>query len=283
MLCSTQLLRRQLADKITPVYPSREADQIAALIIEHFFNISGTSQLLQNKIDLSQKIEHQLDTICKRLLDHEPIQYVLGYTEFYGRRFKTDCRALIPRPETEELVHLILSNNISAETCVLDIGAGSGCIAITLSLETGCKCIALDIDPLALALTAENADLLETEIELIQANLLTDQPKLPALDIIVSNPPYVPEADFGQLECRVTSFEPHRALFVPDSNSLVFYQRIAHLAPKYLQPGGQVFLEIYHLAGQEVKALFKTPQWSQVQIKKDLQTRDRFVRATLSL
>lgn len=283
MLSSTQFLRKQLTDKITPVYHSREADQISALIIEHFFNLSGTSQLLDNKIDLTQEIEQQLETICQRLLNQEPIQYVLGHTEFYGRRFKTDHRALIPRPETEELVHWILSNNISPEAYILDIGTGNGCIAITLSLETGCKSIALDLDPQALALTGENAWSLGAEIDLVKADFLTDQPQLPGLDIIVSNPPYIPAADSGQLEPRVRSFEPHRALFVADSDSLVFYHRIAHLAPEYLKPGGQVFLEIYHLAGPAVKALFRRPQWSQVQLKKDLQGRDRFVNAALSL
>ncbi|GJM28087.1 MAG: release factor glutamine methyltransferase [Cyclobacteriaceae bacterium] len=282
MQCTTQFLREKLSAKICTLYDRREANQIAALIVEHFFKISTTSQLLGMEIVVSRELEIELDEICQRLLDHEPVQYVLGYTEFYGRQFKTDSRALIPRPETGELVHSILAENkIAPHTTVLDIGTGSGCIAITLALETGCSTFALDFDPLALALTAENADRLGVEIDLIKADLFKDLPELPAVDLIVSNPPYVPESDLKLIDNNVKNYEPHQALFVPDSDSLMFYQRIAVIAPGLLKPGGQVFLEIYHLSGQEVQTLFQPPQWSQVLIKKDLNGKDRMVKATL--
>jgi release factor glutamine methyltransferase len=219
--------------------------------------------------------------IFDRLLKHEPIQYVLGYTEFYGRQFKTDARALIPRPETEELVDFILNEAVSDASNIMDIGTGSGCIAITLALETGCKVFALDVDIDALALARENALSLGAEINFIQADILTTKPGIRNLDFIVSNPPYVPQSCQASMDRRVIDFEPSQALFVPKQNPLTFYQRIANLASDYLVPGGQVFLEIYHLAGPAVKSLFQGPQWSQALIKKDLQGKDRIVKAIL--
>lgn len=282
MQTTTSDLRKEFKVKLTASYHPREADQIAAIVIEHFFGIPSTSQLLNKEITISGEIELQVYQIIDRLLKNEPIQYVLGYTEFYGRRFKTDPRALIPRPETEELVDYILTHGISKNSTVLDIGTGTGCIAISLALETGCTVLALDSEAEALTLAKENAAALGVEISFIHADILTTKPDLPALDLIVSNPPYVPLTDLASLHSRVKDYEPSQALFVPDQDPLIFYKRIAHLAPTYLVPGGQVILEIYHLMGPALASLFQEPQWSQVQIKKDLQGKDRIFKATLS-
>ena len=260
-----------------------EADQIAALIIEHLFKIPTTSQLLDNEIDISRKIKNHYQRMVNRLLQHEPIQYVLGYTEFYGRRFRTDSRALIPRPETEELVDYILSHQIPKDSRVLDIGSGTGCISITLALQTGCTVFSLDVEKEALDLTRENAHALGADIKCIHADFLGVPTRLPPLDFIISNPPYIPQGDLSTIDSRVKNFEPSKALFVPDHNPLIFYERIAQLAPEYLIAGGQVFLEIYHLAGPEIMALFKGPHWSQVNLKKDLQGKDRMINATLKV
>ena len=281
MLTSTRIIRKKIKKVLSPVYDPTEADQVAALIIEYLFGVPTTSQLLDNEVDFSRKIEPQYQKIINRLLQHEPIQYVLGYTEFYGQRFKTDSRALIPRPETEELVDYILSHQIPKDCKVLDIGSGTGCISITLALQTGCTVFALDVDREALALTRENAQALGADIKCIRADLFSTPPRLPLLDFIISNPPYVPQGDLGTIDSRVKNFEPSKALFVPDHNPLIFYERIAQLAPGHLVAGGQVFLEIYHLSGPEIMALFKGSQWSQVNIKKDLQGKDRMIKATL--
>ncbi len=278
---TTNILRKEFSSSLSPIYQPREADQIASIVIEHLFGIPGTSQLLHQKMTISTAQELTVYKIFDRLLKHEPIQYVLGYTEFYGRQFKTDARALIPRPETEELVDFILNEAVSDASNIMDIGTGSGCIAITLALETGCKVFALDVDIDALALARENALSLGAEINFIQADILTTKPGIRNLDFIVSNPPYVPQSCQASMDRRVIDFEPSQALFVPKQNPLTFYQRIANLASDYLVPGGQVFLEIYHLAGPAVKSLFQGPQWSQALIKKDLQGKDRMLRAIL--
>jgi len=265
---TTNILRKEFSSSLSPIYQPREADQIASIVIEHLFGIPGTSQLLHQKMTISTAQELTVYKIFDRLLKHEPIQYVLGYTEFYGRQFKTDARALIPRPETEELVDFILNEAVSDASNIMDIGTGSGCIAITLALETGCKVFALDVDIDALALARENALSLGAEINFIQADILTTKPGIRNLDFIVSNPPYVPQSCQASMDRRVIDFEPSQALFVPKQNPLTFYQRIANLASDYLVPGGQVFLEIYHLAGPAVKSLFQGPQWSQALIKK---------------
>jgi len=278
---TTNILRKEFSSSLSPIYQPREADQIASIVIEQLFGIPGTSQLLHQKMTISTAQELTVYKIFDRLLKHEPIQYVLGYTEFYGRQFKTDARALIPRPETEELVDFILNEAVSDASNIMDIGTGSGCIAITLALETGCKVFALDVDIDALALARENALSLGAEINFIQADILTTKPGIRNLDFIVSNPPYVPQSCQASMDRRVIDFEPSQALFVPKQNPLTFYQRIANLASDYLVPGGQVFLEIYHLAGPAVKSLFQGPQWSQALIKKDLQGKDRMLRAIL--
>ena len=276
------IFRKELKSQLTSHYQPREADQIAALIVEHLFESPTTSQLLANEIHVSKQIERQAQQIISRLLQHEPIQYVLGYTEFYGRRYKTDPRALIPRPETEELVHFILAEGIRDKSRILDIGTGTGCIAITLALETKSNVYALDIDQTALALAKENASLLVAPINFMQEDILSTRLSLPNLDLIVSNPPYVPQKDLAAIDSRVKDFEPTKAVIVPDEDPLIFYQRIAQLATEYLSPGGRVYLEIYHLAGSAISALFQPPQWSQVLVKKDLQGKDRMIRATLN-
>ena len=278
---TTNIIRKEFSSKLRPNYESREADQISSLVVEHLFQISGTTQLLGKEVTISNTLGQRTDQILERLLNNEPIQYVLGYTEFYGRRFKTDSRALIPRPETEELVDFMLKEAVSDAHRILDIGTGSGCIAITTNLETDCKVFAIDVDMDALALARENAVSLGAAINFIQADMLNTKPDLPQLDIIVSNPPYVPKSDHAFMDSKVKDFEPLQALFVPKQDPVIFYQRIANLAPEYLVPGGQVFLEIYHLAGPSVKSLFQGPQWSQVLIKKDLQGKDRMLKAIL--
>ena len=133
---TTAVFRKELSSHLTSLYQPREADQIAALIIEHLFDIPTTVQLLTNEISVTKQNEQQAQQIIRQLLQQQPIQYVLGYTEFYGRRYKTDPRALIPRPETEELIHFILADGIREKSRILDIGTGTGCIAITLAHET---------------------------------------------------------------------------------------------------------------------------------------------------
>lgn len=276
-------IKKHITAELSDCYHSREAESIAALIIENLFSIPGTWQLLNKQVTVTEEIDDKIRRMVRQLLRHEPVQYVLGYTEFYGRRFKTDARALIPRPETEELVHFVLSHRIPENSKILDIGTGSGCIAITLALESGAKVYALDVEGGSLELARENAASLQASIRFLQADFLNDRLELSALDVIVCNPPYVPESDRQSLDQRVKDYEPSTALFVPDQKSLIFYERIAQMAPVYLKPGGQIFLEIYHKAGPAVSKLFRGAKWSQVLVKKDLQGKDRMLKACLTV
>ena len=273
-------LRKAIATQLLPVYHNAEADQVAALLIEHLFGHKPIEQLLAPQIEMTYAIDGKIKQMIQRLLQEEPWQYVLGYTHFYGRVFQTDSRALIPRPETEELVALALEQQYDPDYTLLDIGTGTGCIAITLALETGCKTYALDLSAEAIALAQDNAQSLGASVEFIQADILSSALELPKLDLIISNPPYVPESDRASINPRVKDFEPDSALFVPDSNLLLFYRRITALAPEYLKPGGQLYLEIYHTQSQEVLELLQAPRWSQAITKKDLQGKDRLVSAT---
>ena len=280
-LKSSSALRLHIRDRLVPTLPLQEADQIARLIIEALFGISISAQLLDRPIQISLASEREIGSIIQRLLKHEPIQYVLGYSEFFGHRFKTDNRALIPRPETEELVQMVLQQQISQSSTILDVGTGSGCIAISLALACNSQVYAIDLDSNTLDLARENAKALTANVQFIHADFLTDLVELPVLDIIVSNPPYVPESDLPSLEARVRDYEPSAALFVSDHDPLIFYRRMVEIAPLYLKPGGQVFMEIYHTAGPDIVRLFEQSRWSQVQVTKDINGNDRLLHAIL--
>lgn len=280
---TTTSLRTEITNKLIAVYDPREADQVAGLVIEHLFGITSINQLLGKEINLTSQLQQKLAQIIRRLLKHEPIQYVLGHTEFFGRLFKTDPRVLIPRPETEELVHLVLQEDLNHTHRILDIGTGSGCIAITVALESNCKSIGIDIDPSALALSKENAREHGVKVDWLELDILEETPKIDPVDLVVSNPPYVPQWDRDEMDSRVKDFEPGQALFVPDNDPYIFYRRIAELAPHILKPEGRVYLEIYHQAGKAICDLFTGPNWSQVNLKKDLQGRNRMVNATLNV
>ncbi len=276
---SSKELRQQIRGQLSAVYQHHEADQLAAMVIDHHFGISPTKQLISQELQMLPSIKEHIELKLERLLKHEPIQYVLGSTEFYGYEFKTDTRALIPRPETEELVRWVLDTGLTNKSKVLDIGTGSGCIAITLSLEAGANVYALEAAPAALELAQENAQHLKAPVQFLQVDIMSKLPDLPMFDVLISNPPYVPDGDLDTIEPRVKDFEPASALFVPDHDPLKFFKRIAELAPCYLKPGGRVFLEIYHSAGPAVSQLFQGSDWSQVSIKQDLQGMDRMVLA----
>ena len=280
-LKTSSALRLHIRDRLIPSLPMREADQVARLIIEALFGISISAQLLDRPIQMNAVYEDQISGMIQKLLNHEPIQYVLGYTEFYGHRFKTDSRALIPRPETEELVQMVLEQQVTKSSTILDVGTGSGCIAISLSLAGNSRVYAIDVDQDTLNLARENAQALQANVQFLHSDFLNDSLELPALDIIVSNPPYIPESDLPSLAARVREYEPFTALFVSNQDPLIFYQRMVEVAPLHLKPGGQVFMEIYHTAGPDIVSLFQPSRWSQVQITKDINGKDRLLHAIL--
>lgn len=278
---SAQTLFRFLTAELSVAYDRAEAQGIAYRLLGHFLSLSRTDVLLGKPISGNQP---DWPTLLTRLRAYEPMQYVLGKEEFYGRTFAVTPATLIPRPETEELVNLVV-REVKHENfpfSILDIGTGSGCIAVTLALELpGAHVTAWDISPEALAVARQNAERLGANVRFEQRDVL----HLPfsilhsPFSLLVSNPPYVARAEAATIHPNVLDHEPHLALFVPDDDPLVFYKVIADLGLEAMVPGGLVFLEINARFGAETAAVFLERGYESAQVLQDLAGKDRFVRA----
>lgn len=214
------------------------------------------------------------------LKNHKPIQYILGETEFYGFKFFVNESVLIPRPETEELIEWILTHKLNPECKILDIGTGSGCIPIVLKKKwTNSDIYALDISKDALKTAKNNAEYHQTEIQFLEADFLEmNFSKLPQFDLIVSNPPYISKVEKERMDRNVTGFEPDSALFVPDSDPLLFYRRICEMAHQKLNEHGKVYVEINQDLALETKELFDK-HFEEVELKKDISGNYRMICA----
>jgi release factor glutamine methyltransferase len=214
----------------------------------------------------------------EKLKTGEPIQYILGKGPFYGREFLVNEHTLIPRNETEELVHLILHQNPQPGLKILDIGTGTGCIPITLDLELkGATIYGLDVSEKALEIARKNDELLYSNVKFLQADILQEMPELPILDVLVSNPPYIPISEKSKMHRNVLNYEPHLALFVPDEDPLIFYQVIAEKGKKLLKAGGKIYFEINERLGKEVLNLLLSFGYKNVRVIQDMNGKDRIV------
>lgn len=276
-------VRDYYADLLVPLYGSREAAQLMHLLIMHFFGFDKVNMALQPDLRLSESELLQLHFAVKQLLSNKPLQYVLGETEFYGRRFITKAGALIPRPETEQLIDLIIDKEKSRNPLsILDIGTGTGCLAVSLALEfPEAKVTAFDVSAEALEIARENAGLHEVEVDFIKADLLTEKQLYLGLqaDLIVSNPPYVRLSEKALMHKNVTEWEPELALFVPDDDPLLFYRALAQLAAEKLNVGGSIWVEINEAFAKEVMAVFIAYELLNARCFQDFHDKDRFVRA----
>lgn len=216
----------------------------------------------------------------EKLKTGEPIQYILGKGPFYGREFLVNQHTLIPRNETEELVHLILNANPQPRLKILDIGTGTGCIPITLDLEMNePEVYGLDISENALEVARKNTKLLHSNVQFMQGDILQEIPTVPLLDILVSNPPYVPIGEKALMHRNVLDFEPELALFVPDQDPLIFYRMIGQLGKKLLVSGGRLYFEIHERFGSEVAAILQNLGYQEVKIHQDLNGKERMISA----
>ena len=268
----------KLKHEIDVSLPESEREAISFLILEHF-GYSREEILLGSPLS---KALPDVEQIIKRVNQNEPIQYVLGNAWFYGRSFFIRAGVLIPRPETELLIEIILKSNYSVSKLkVLDLGTGSGCIPVTLALEQPkWEISALDINPIALEVSRENAKIHQADIDLRQGSMLRDLPHdLINLDVVVSNPPYIPFSDRVRMQPQVVDFEPHDALFVPDEDPLLFYKAILQIAKTRLKHAGQIYVEIQEGFGPQVIELFQKGGLTQVQKISDLDGKDRVVTA----
>jgi release factor glutamine methyltransferase len=290
---SSKTLFNQLVSEITSVYEENEAKSIVYLLLAHFLKLSKTDILLDNPI--SQVFDFQ--EITNRLKAQEPVQYIIGETEFYGRNFKVTPDTLIPRPETEELVQLTINSyqlivgnennhlipNPQTPIPILDIGTGTGCIAISLACEIpNAQVYAYDISEKALEIAKENAIRNNVNVIFEKKDILNIPPtSLSPFSIIVSNPPYVMNAEKIEMEQNVLDYEPHLALFVEDSNPLIFYKAIAEFASKNLIDRGLCVVEINQALGLETAELFWNQGFQYVEVVKDMFGKDRMVKAIL--
>lgn len=266
-------------------YPQTEIRSFWLLILEHLTGLSRTDILLNKNKELSEIQKEEFKTIVARLEKMEPIQYILGETEFYSLPFKVDNRVLIPRSETEELVDWILKDNAQSNGNILDIGTGSGCIAVSLAKNLAHATVfAIDVSNDAIDLASENARLNEVRIDFLHRDALADNlaDTIPEhFDIIVSNPPYVCNSEKEAMSENVLDNEPHLALFVHDNDPLIFYRQIAYFAKEKLNPGGRIYFEINQAFGPETVHLLEENGFSNVELRKDIYGRDRMVKGTL--
>jgi release factor glutamine methyltransferase len=278
-MLSADKLFRQTSGMLEKAYGKQEAQSLSFLLLENLFTLSRSEILIGKETETSEKI-FLLNHYIERLNNFEPVQYILGSTEFYGYPFEVNPSVLIPRPETEELVRLIISENRKKSTLsIIDIGTGSGCIAITLKKELPQALLyAVDISEQALATAQKNAVLNNAEVAFLHKDILSPETTIPETNIVVSNPPYVIHTEKKLMNANVLKHEPHLALFVEESNPLLFYKAIAEKARKYLLPGGRIYFEINEQFGKKTAEILTQTGFKEVRIIKDLHDKDRMVR-----
>lgn len=273
-------------ESLTALYTEGEASAITEIAMEYISKKGRNELRLFADQKLTESQEQQLYNILKRLQAFEPIQYIINEAWFYAIPFYVDENVLIPRPETEELIHWIITDNLKTNSPlrVLDIGTGSGCIPVSLKRKfTDAEVWGCDISDGALSVAKKNALANNVSVRFIQLDFLNPEQwkSLPVFDTIVSNPPYIPERDKTTMHSNVLNYEPHQALFVPDNNALVFYNAIAAFAKAHLSPGGHIYLEIHECLGDGVAALFLENGF-RAELKKDMQQKDRMLKCSFA-
>lgn len=259
-----------------------EVENIVYLLLENFRGLTKTHIISEKEVNISKDDTDKIANAIARINHHEPIQYILGKAFFYGRSFLVTPDVLIPRQETEELVHLILKEAATFTLPhILDIGTGSGCIPITLSLEIpNATVFATDISRKALSVAADNAKQLHAQVSFLHSDILSKEIPVSNVDILVSNPPYITPKEKTTMKENVLAHEPHLALFVPEDDPLLFYKAILLKGKKILNPNAMVFFEINEHLGDEVRALMISHGLT-TEIVKDLSGKDRIAKGIL--
>jgi release factor glutamine methyltransferase len=274
-----------LLNKLRSIYNDSESFNITDWVMEQLTGSKKAERMIYKNEAITEQEEKQLQQFTERLLKHEPVQYVLNESWFCGLKFYVDKNVLIPRPETEELVEWIISNCKFPvdELKILDIGTSSGCIAVSLKRRIRkAELWACDISDEALTVAKRNADALGADVNFMNLDFLNEEERdqLPSFDIIVSNPPYVPQKDKAQMQPNVLYYEPHAALFVPDNDPLIFYKAITEFGKGHLNQNGFIYCEIHESLGSSVKEIFSSVGYS-TELKKDMQQKDRMLRSGL--
>jgi len=289
-----------IKEQLKRIYDEQESTNIASLSVEHITSLSKSQRILKKDEELSISQLTQIQAHLQRLKKHEPIQYITNKAWFNGMELYVDQNVLIPRPETEELVKWIVDDakasgkdvfvrgpmeaDETTQLKILDIGTGSGCIALALKKTMPkAEVWACDVSEEALNVARRNGSDLDVRVDFQGLNFLDEeqQKQLPTVDIIVSNPPYVPLEDKEQMHRNVVDHEPHAALFVPNNDPLVFYKAIIQFSKKRLYKNGSIYLEIHEQLGKDVVNLFQQTGFDKIELRKDMQGKDRMVKIGL--
>ena len=278
--------RDYFIQELTPLYEVGEAESFFYLILEAKHQLQRVDLALQPDLAFSESELKIWSSILEQLKKEIPIQYILGVTHFYGLEFEVNSAVLIPRPETEELVDWIVQKskikNQKSKLKILDIGTGSGCIAIALAKNLpNAQVFALDVSEQALATAKTNAELNQVTIQFLHQSILETENLCQQFDVIVSNPPYVRELEKQEIKKNVLDNEPHLALFVEDNDALIFYRKIAQLAQKNLNPQGQLYFEINQYLGQEMLDLLREMGFKNSELRQDIYGNDRMIQCTI--
>ena len=275
------IVQSEYHHKLDFLYPKQEIDSIFSLVVHHLLNYSKIEIHRYTDKKISAEIEKEMMEILDRLKKSEPVQYILGKTEFCGLSLTTDQRALIPRPETEFLVDKVVkSYSPEKSMSILDIGTGSGCIAVSLAKSFPVSQVtAIDISHAALELAQLNASTHKVKIEFLIDDILEPQLEYSSFDIIISNPPYVRNSEKSSMHTNILEFEPEIALYVSDDNPLVFYKAIALFGKKYLNPKGAIYLELNEFLGKEIAGFYTESGYSSIELHKDFNQKNRFLTA----
>lgn len=271
-------LLSDLTEALTPAYGGGEASSIARIVAEDAFHLKGNAGRELDEVEYTRYLD-----ISQRLLSGEPVQYVLGQADFFGLKFRVSPATLIPRQETEELVAWVLEEPVSNDVKLLDVGLGSGCIAISIRKKRpGWTVYGMDVSEEALAVAQQNSEtLVGGDTRFFHGNALKKQDwqNLPALDIVISNPPYIPAAERTLVPAHVLNHEPHLALFVTDDDPLLFYREIAGMSLEKLKSGGRIFFECNEFNAGEVAEMLGQSGFTSIESRKDICGADRMVRA----
>lgn len=268
-------------DELSGYYTQSEVSALTRIIATEMLGVAQMTYFLKDDVTLKAEQEAMLFNAIERLKKQEPIQYIQGYSDFCGLRFKVTPATLIPRPETSELVEWIASEHSGKIVNILDIGTGSGCIAISLAHKLPKSNVtAWDISTTALAVAAENSRNNSTEVTFERVDILSYEPKSAQFDIIVSNPPYIKENEKSAMHNNVLDWEPHTALFVPDSDPLLFYRTIAEKGLQMLAPNGTLYFEINRAHGAEATKMLADYGYTNIELRKDFADNDRMIKAT---
>ena len=279
--------RTQFIQALTSIFDEKEIESFFYIILEAFHTLKRVDLVLNPGLELDTIQLLRWEAVLSQLIEQKPIQYILGETEFYGLPFYVNENTLIPRPETEELVEWIMKDlkfKKFKDLKILDIGTGSGCIAISLAKNLpDASVFAIDVSEKALATAKKNAERNEVKVTFIEKNILETEDLNQQFDIIVSNPPYVRNLEKQEIHKNVLDYEPHLALFVNDDDALVFYRKITELALKNLSKSGQLYFEINQYLGKEMVELLEKYHFKYIEIKKDIYGNDRMIRGVSKL